>query len=174
MDAMKQFGVIRVMAFLRFSILKWWYSTNSFSCWRLRIIYSPFECVAFSMIPLSRKHAFCSSIILVFKGLNLYWFVTKSWVGFAIVNSDPSNSIKEPLVWDDGVLFVNIIFQSTCHAWNCLEKWEAPLASQLIMSCYVCFEFWWRSPPLALALLQKMLAVSVGWSLSSKVIGSML
>ena len=44
----------------------------------------------------------------------------------------------------------------------------------LCLSCFVCFEFWWRFPPLTLVLIQKMLTFWVGWSLSSEVIGSML
>ena len=43
------------------------------------------------------------------------------------------------------------------------------------MSYFVWSEFWWLFPPLALALVQKMLlTVWVGWSLSSEVVASML
>ena len=107
MVAIKQFGVIRVIAFLRFSILKWWYSTDRFSCLRFRIrrwepsffgrmktleMYSPVECVVFSMIPLSRKQSIFWSMISTSNGLKLYWLGTKNWVGCSI------KSIRTPLI----------------------------------------------------------------------------
>ena len=100
-------------------------------------MYFLFGCVAFSMIPLSRKHAICSSTSLIFNGFVLVWY--KNLSGYCNkVNSDPSNSIKDPLISGDDVPFVNIIFQSTCHAWNWRGKWKAHLASKLIMSYFVC------------------------------------
>ena len=118
--------------------------------------------------PLSRKHAICSSIILISNGLNLYWFGTKRWVGFVIKSIvTPLTSTIVTLIWGGGVPFVNIIFQSTCHAWNWWRKRQAHLASQLIMSYF-------EVSSVGLGPGTKMLLmVWVGWFLSYEVIGSM-
>jgi len=107
MIAIKQFGVIRVIAFLRFSILKWWYCIDWFSCLSFRVrrwelsffghmktieMYSPVECVVFSMIPLSRKHSVCWSMISTSNGFKLYWLGIKHWVGCSF------KSIVTPLI----------------------------------------------------------------------------